>query len=135
MAHIVIVGAGFGGLSVAYELKHLLHGNHEITLISDEPTFTFIPSLPWVAFKMRQLEDVQLPLAPLLARQGIRWQHGRVTGLDPDQKRVSVGEDITFDYDYLVIATGASLAYHLMPGLGPEDGYTQSVCNAHHNQR
>lgn len=132
MAHIVIVGAGFGGLSAAYELKHFLHGKHEITLISDEPNFTFIPSLPWVAFNLRRLDEVQLPVEPLLKRQGIRWQQGRVTALDPDQKRVSVGEDITFDYDYLVIATGASLAYHLMPGLGPEEGYTQSVCNPHH---
>lgn len=132
MAQIVIVGAGFGGLSAAYELKHFLHGKHEITLISDEPNFTFIPSLPWVAFNLRRLDQVQLPVEPLLKRQGIRWQQGRVTALDPDQKRVSVGEDITFDYDYLVIATGASLAYHLMPGLGPEEGYTQSVCNPHH---
>ena len=132
MAHIVIIGAGFGGLSVAYELKHLLKGRHEITLISDEPTFTFIPSLPWVAFNLRGLDQVQLPLKPLLDKKGIHWQHGKVTALDPEQKRVTVEEESTFDYDYLVVATGASLAYHLMPGLGPEQGYTQSVCNAHH---
>ncbi|MFB6276739.1 MAG: NAD(P)/FAD-dependent oxidoreductase, partial [Halothece sp.] len=132
MAHIVIIGAGFGGLSVAYELKHLLKGRHEITLISDEPTFTFIPSLPWVAFNLRRLDQVQLPLKPLLDKKGIHWQHGKVTALDPEQKRVTVEEESTFDYDYLVVATGASLAYHLMPGLGPEQGYTQSVCNAHH---
>ena len=132
MAQIVIVGAGFGGLSVAYELKHLLRGNHEITLISDEATFTFIPSLPWVTFNLRRLDQVQLPLEPLLQKQGIHWRHGRVTGLDPEEKRVRVEDEITLDYDYLVIATGASLAYELVPGLGPEDGYTQSVCNAHH---
>ncbi len=132
MAHIAIIGGGFGGLSVAYELKHLLEGNHEITLISDESTFTFIPSLPWVTFGLRRLDQVQLPLEPLLQKQGIHWQHGRVTALDPEEKRVTVEEDKTWEYDYLVIATGASLAYNLMPGLGPEEGYTQSVCNAHH---
>ena len=132
MAEIVIVGAGFGGLSAAYELKHLLKGKHEITLISDQPTFTFIPSLPWVTFNLRRLDQVQLPLEPLLQKYGIHWQHGKVTALDPEEKRVTVEEEITLEYDYLIIATGASLAYHLMPGLGPEDGYTQSVCNAHH---
>ncbi|MFP4132609.1 MAG: NAD(P)/FAD-dependent oxidoreductase [Halothece sp.] len=132
MAHIAIIGGGFGGLSVAYELRHLLGRNHEITLISDETTFTFIPSLPWVTFGLRRLEQVQLPLEPLLKRKNIRWQNGRVTQLDPDQQRVMVEGEIQFDYDYLVIATGASLAYNLMPGLGPEEGYTQSVCNAHH---
>ncbi|AFZ49931.1 NAD(P)/FAD-dependent oxidoreductase [Dactylococcopsis salina] len=132
MAQIVIIGAGFGGLSVAYELKHLLRGKHKITLISDEPNFTFIPSLPWVAFNLRKLEQVQLSVKPLLEKQGIHWQQGRVTALDPNEKRVRVGEDITFNYDYLVIATGASLAYELIPGLGPEEGYTQSVCNPHH---
>ena len=132
MGHIVIIGAGFGGLSVAYELKHLLNRHHAITLISDEPTFTFVPSLPWVAFNLRRLDQVQLPLQPLLDKKGIHWQQGRVTALDPEQKRVSVGAVMTLTYDYLVVATGASLAYHLMPGLGPEPGYTQSVCSAHH---
>ena len=37
-------------------------------------------------------------------------------------------EGSSVDYDYLVIATGPKLAFEEVPGLGPHDGYTQSVC-------
>lgn len=46
MARIVVIGAGLGGLPAAYELRHLLPRQHQVTLISDRPKFTFVPSLP-----------------------------------------------------------------------------------------
>jgi sulfide:quinone oxidoreductase len=60
MAHIVIVGAGLGGLPTAYELRHILPRQHQITVISESPHFTFIPSLPWVQIKPP--EETPLPL-------------------------------------------------------------------------
>ncbi len=48
MAHIVVIGAGLAGLPTAYELRHLLPRQHKITLLSNTPKFTFLPSLPWV---------------------------------------------------------------------------------------
>jgi sulfide:quinone oxidoreductase len=42
--------------------------------------------------------------------------------------------DQVINYDYVVIATGADLALDALPGLGPENGYTQSVCNPHHTE-
>lgn len=131
MVHIVVLGAGLGGLPTAYELRHLLPQCDRITLISDNPKFTFIPSLPWVAFDLTPLENVQLDLAMLLSRRGIDWLHGKVTHIDPRARTLKVAAQ-TIDYDYAVIATGASLALDAVPGLGPENGYTQSVCNPHH---
>ncbi|MGC9503599.1 NAD(P)/FAD-dependent oxidoreductase [Baaleninema sp.] len=131
MAHIAIVGGGIGGLPTAYELRHLLPREHKITLISDRSKFTFIPSLPWVAFDMTPLENVQLEIEPLLKWRGIDWVDGRVTHLDPEAKTLVAG-DRTLNYDYLVIATGASLNTDAVPGLGPDKGYTHSVCNPHH---
>ena len=131
MAHVVVVGAGLGGLPTAYELRHLLPPSHRITLISDKPEFTFIPSLPWVAFDLTPIEKIQLNVEKLVKRRGIDWELGIVAALDPDAKQIAVG-DKTIDYDYAVIATGASLALDAVPGLGPEQGYTHSVCNPHH---
>jgi sulfide:quinone oxidoreductase len=66
MAHIVVIGAGLGGLPTAYELRHLLPHSHPITVISAVPDFTFIPSLPWVAMGLKSLASIQIPLAPHL---------------------------------------------------------------------
>ncbi|PAX55227.1 NAD(P)/FAD-dependent oxidoreductase [Brunnivagina elsteri] len=131
MVHIVVLGAGIGGLPTAYELRRLLPKCDRITLISDNPKFTFIPSLPWVAFDLTPLENIQLDIENLLLRRGIDWIEGKVTALDPDAQTLNVAEKIV-NYDYVVIATGASLALDAVPGLGPEQGYTQSVCNPHH---
>ncbi|NJO72630.1 MAG: FAD-dependent oxidoreductase [Leptolyngbyaceae cyanobacterium RM1_406_9] len=131
MAHIVVIGAGLGGLPTAYELRHLLPQPHQITVISDASTFTFIPSLPWVALGLTPLESIQIPLEAQLTSRQIGWIHGKVDKLDPDRQRVWVGEK-SIAYDYLVVATGAELALDAVPGLGPDQGYTQSVCNPHH---
>ncbi len=131
MAHIVVIGAGLGGLPTAYELRHLLPRQHRITLIGDTPKFTFIPSLPWVALDLTSLAKIQLEVSPLVTRRGIEWIMGRVTHIDPQQQVLKVGET-AIAYDYVVIATGAELALDAIPGLGPTHGYTQSVCNPSH---
>jgi sulfide:quinone oxidoreductase len=131
MAHIVVIGAGIAGLPTAYELRHILPREHRVTLISDKPKFTFIPSLPWVAFGEIGLDRIQLDLDKLLKGRGINWVSGKVTEMDPhDRWLVAGGEKI--EYDYAIIATGAELAMDAIPGLGPEQGYTHSVCNPHH---
>jgi sulfide:quinone oxidoreductase len=131
MAHIVVIGAGLGGLPTAYELRHLLSHRHHITLISDTPQFTFLPSLPWVALGLTALESIQVKLLNRLEPRGIHWIQGRVAEIDPNNHQLVVNQE-QLSYDYLVIATGAELALDAVPGLGPDNGYTQSVCNPHH---
>jgi sulfide:quinone oxidoreductase len=131
MANIVIIGAGLGGLPTAYQLRHLLPHRHRVTLISNTPQFTFIPSLPWVALGLTPLASIQVGLANRLEPRGIDWVHGQVEQIDPDQQQIVVGSQ-RLSYDYLVIATGAELNLETVPGLGPDNGYTQSVCNPHH---
>ncbi len=131
MANIVVIGAGIGGLPTAYELRHLLPHFHRVTLISDTPKFTFIPSLPWVALGLTQLLQIQVDIEKAVSGRGIEWVMGRVTEINPEKRQLTVGET-TIAYDFAVIATGAELALDAVPGLGPEGGYTHSVCNPHH---
>jgi sulfide:quinone oxidoreductase len=131
MAHVAVIGAGLAGLPTAYELRHILPRQHRVTLISDKPNFTFTPSLPWVAFDLTPLERVQLDVGKLLKGRNIDWIHGKVNHIDPENKTLVAGEQ-TLEYDYVVVATGPELATDAIAGLGPENGYTQSVCNPHH---
>lgn len=131
MAKVVVIGAGLGGLPTAYELRHLLPSQHTVTLISDRPQFTFIPGLIRVALNLNSLAHIQLDLSQLAQQQGIEWIQGKVTALEPENQRLSI-EDKIIDYDYVVIATGASLAFDEVSGLGPHEGYTQSVCTPKH---
>lgn len=136
MPNIAVIGAGLGGLPAAYELRHLLPRDCTVTLISNETHFTFIPGLIQVALDLKSLAHVQLDLQILTQRHGLAWACGNVTALDIANRRITLedpkmGEKI-IDYDYVMIATGASLAFEQISGLGPHDGYTQSVCTPDH---
>lgn len=132
MAKIAIIGAGLGGLPAAYELRHYLSRRHEVTLISEKPKFTFIPGLIQVALGLKPLHHIQLNLAKLAQRHGIKLIEKAVTGLDPEGKTIAFAGGDKLAYDYAVIATGASLNFAAIPGLGPHGGYTQSVCTPSH---
>lgn len=139
MAKIVVIGAGIAGLPAVYELRHLLSRSHRVTLISPSPKFTFIPSLPWVTLGLTSLSNVQIDIKKALEKHSQRLLNnrsieliiGEVTQLDPINQEITVGDSI-IPYDFAIIATGAELALDVIPGLGPEGGYTQSVCNPHH---
>jgi sulfide:quinone oxidoreductase len=47
-ARIVVLGAGIGGVPMAFEMKENISDDHQVTVISDSPTFHFAPSNPWV---------------------------------------------------------------------------------------
>jgi len=132
MAHIIVIGAGLGGLPTAYELRHHLKNKHQVTLVSDRPQFTFIPGLIQVVLGKIPLEHVQLDVATLCKRHGLEWVYSGVVRVDPHRQTVQLANDQTLDYDYLVIASGSSLAFDEIPGAGPHGGYTQSVCNPAH---
>jgi sulfide:quinone oxidoreductase len=131
MARVVVIGAGLGGLPAAYELRRLLPRCHQVTLISNQPKFTFVPSLPWIGLGLRSLDCIQLELAKIVPQHGIELILDAVTTINPKSKQI-VLKDRLLNYDYVVIATGPELALDVIPGLEPEEGYTQSICNPHH---
>lgn len=132
MAHIVIMGAGLGGMPAAYELRALLPQEHKITVLNPTDTFQFTPSNPWVAVGWRQREAVTLPIGPLLERKGIAFVPQAVTAIDAAANRLTLEGGQTLDYDYLVITTGPKLSFDEVPGAGPHGGHTHSVCTVGH---
>ena len=131
MANIVVLGAGIGGVSMAYELKEAVGREHTITLVSNTSYFQFTPSNPWVGVGWRSKEDITVELAPLVAKFGIAFIHQAAKRLHPAESRLELADGRHVDYDYIVVATGPELAFDEVPGLGPE-GHTQSVCTVDH---
>ncbi len=103
-------------------------------MIEPRDVFTFIPSLVWLPFGIRDADDVTFPLAPLYARKGIRFVNEAATAIDLDGRTVTTSGGEQIAYDGLLIATGPRLAFEKIPGLGPVGGYTQSICNLEHAQ-
>jgi sulfide:quinone oxidoreductase len=58
MAHIVIMGAGLGGMPAAYEMQEKIGKGDKVTVISNGETFHFTPSNPWVGVKWRARKDI-----------------------------------------------------------------------------
>lgn len=128
--HIVIIGASFGGLNVAFDLRRLLkHKDHKITVISKDPRFIFIPSLPWVAMGSKTIDDISFELDGPLKSKRIDFIEASVEKIDPGSSQVHTAAG-TVDYDYLVIATGHRSANEAVPGLGPFDGPAHSLMSA-----
>jgi sulfide:quinone oxidoreductase len=131
---IVIVGAGIGGLPTAYELREKLGKHHQITVLSDSPTFQFVPSNPWVAVNWRKRDDICIDVEKPLQKKGISLNASGLRKLDPESRRLELGDGSSLEYDYLVLTTGPRLAFDEIAGLGPEH-YTHSVCHIDHAER
>jgi len=132
MAHIVILGAGLGGIPTAVEMKSLARPEDKVTVINNTDTYTFIPSNPWVAVGWRTPEQVEVPLPGMFEKRGIEFIAVPALKVLPDVNRIELTDGRSVNYDFLIIAVGPDLAFDEIPGLGPETGFTQSVCQTNH---
>lgn len=131
MAHIVILGAGIGGVPAAYEMNQLKRPQDRITVISDVEYFQFTPSNPWVAVRWRKPEQIKVPIGPVLAQQGIEFIAAAAKRVQPESNEVELIDGRSIHYDFLIIATGPRLAFDEVEGLGPH-GNTASICTVEH---
>ena len=132
MTHIVVLGAGIGGMSAAYELRGTLGPDPRITVIGEGDLFSFTPSNPWVAVGWRKPQDVQIAVPSHLANKKIAFEGAGAELVEPAHNRVRLRDGRHVAYDHLVIATGPRLAFDEIPGLGPDTGFTQSICTTGH---
>jgi len=101
---VVIIGGSFGGLSLAYKLERLLPSKKcDITLISKDRRFVFIPSLPWLAMGIKTMEQISFDLEGPLTRKGVRFVNDTVRQIDTGSQKV-LSNDAEYGYDYLVNA-------------------------------
>ena len=131
MTSIVVLGGSFAGINAAFELELELGQSAEITVVSRDPRFVFVPSLIWVVPGWRKPGQISMQLEPILYRRGVKFRHATVEHIDPEQNKVFTDKG-EIPYDYLLIATGAKYNFSVVPGLGPDEGTSHSVCSLKH---
>src|SRR6201988_1761800 len=112
--HVVVVGAGFGGLEVA---EHLAHVPVEVTLIDRHNYHTFQPLLYQVAPSLLNAEDVGAPVRSMFRHQdNVTFRMATVSGVDVAGRTIHLEGGNQIAYDYLVLAGGATVNYFNTPG-------------------
>jgi sulfide:quinone oxidoreductase len=114
-ATTVILGAGFGGIVCANQLRRLLPPEHRIVLIDKGSTFSFGAAKTWVAIGGKKVSEIQSPLEPL-KRRGIDLVQAEILSLDPKSRSVETSSG-SFTGDHLVVALGADMDMGAIPGL------------------
>jgi len=105
---VVIVGAGFGGLSAA---KALAGAPVDVVLVDKRNYHLFQPLLYQVATAGLSPADIAAPIRGIVRRQAnVSVVLGKVTGIDPAAREV-LTDEARISYDFLVLATGARHAY------------------------
>ena len=111
MSRIVVLGAGIGGVPMAFELREKLGRKVDIDVVAESEWFQFVPSNPWVSVSWRKPEDVKVHLPPVFARLGIGFHACGARQVRPEKNEVLLNDGRALPYDYLVIATGPNLAF------------------------
>jgi NADH dehydrogenase len=105
---VVVIGAGFGGLSVAKALKR---APVDLVVIDRENYHLFQPLVYQVAMAELSGNDISASIRAVLARQkNTRVLLGEVSAID-FERRVVTTQDCTVEFDYLVLAAGARPNY------------------------
>ena len=133
MKSIVIIGGGSGGVSVANHLAYNLRGemrsgNVFITVVEGSKSHYYQPGFLEIPFGMLEKDETYRPVEKMLAR-GIKLVNGIVKKIDLVGKKVYL-DNRAIDYDFIVIATGASYNYDAVPGLRENTENMYSFQNA-----
>ncbi len=111
--HVVIIGAGFAGLSAVGKLRK---SGFRVTVIDKNLYSTFQPLLYQVATGGLNPGDVAYPVGGFTTRRDARYIRGDLVAIDPGARVVTLAGGREIGYDYLILATGVSANYFGVKG-------------------
>jgi sulfide:quinone oxidoreductase len=118
--HVLIIGAGFGGLELATRLSETHQDAVRVTLLDRNDAFVFGYSKLEVMLGRQTAEEIRLPYSNFV-KDGVELRQETVTAIDPAARHVTTDAN-SYDADFLVIAMGADYDMAATPGLS-EDGF------------
>ena len=113
--HVLILGAGFGGLELATRLSETLRDAVRVTLLDRNDSFVFGYSKLELMLGRETADDVRLHYRDI-HKDGVEFRQETVTGVDPVARRVTTDAS-AYDADFLVVAMGADYDMAATPGL------------------
>jgi NADH dehydrogenase len=111
--HVLICGAGFGGLSA---IDRLTRSGLRVTLLDRHLYSTFQPLLYQVATAGLNPGDVAYPAGGFVRRYGAIYRRGELSAIDPAARLVKLADGRELGYDYLILAAGVSASYYGIKG-------------------
>src|ERR671919_1267518 len=124
---ILILGAGFGGLTTANLLQKnlsLSSVEHQISIADSKDYFIMGLVNLWILSGIRTLEDSKIALSRL-ENKGISFLDGEVTAIDIVSKTVTIrgSSTLRLEYDYLVVSLGSEFALEEVKGFLENGGF------------
>jgi NADH dehydrogenase len=123
---VVILGAGFGGLTAAKALAK----DAEVTLVDRHNFQTFLPLLYQVSTAGLAADHVVHPVRGALRDSGVKFRMGSPISLDHKNKSVKLDSSETLDFDHLIVALGSATADFGVPGVNEYGLGMKSVSEA-----
>jgi len=129
--HVVIVGAGFGGLACAKKLRK--SAAYSVTLVDRNPYQLFSPLLYQVATASLPEDDIAFPVRT--AYREVQFIRAEVTNVDTGAKTLTLSTGKTLSYDDLVLAVGSEGTTFGIPGVAEHTLQMKSVAHAREIRR
>lgn len=128
MKNIVVIGAGYGGLTAALRLERLLkrHPFFKVHLIDKNPFHTIKTQLHEAAVRKA---EVSIPLYKILKNRNIQFHLGEVQNIDVENKTVQI-KDKLLPYLFLIIAIGSKVNYYNIRGMAKHSFPLQTLYDA-----
>lgn len=129
--HIVILGAGYGGLLSALTVrKYMSKAEARVTVVNQYPTHQIITELHRLAAGSASEQAVAMPLAKLFAGKDIDLKIAKVNSFSVENKQVVLSDGVMLTYDALVVGLGSTTAYFGIPGLEEYSMVLKSAADA-----
>jgi sulfide dehydrogenase [flavocytochrome c] flavoprotein subunit len=119
--HVVVVGGGYGGATVAKYLRMWSEGGVQVTLVERNPTFISCPISNLVIGGQKTMEDITVSYDNLKSKWGVRVIQDDVVAVDAAKKTVSLKAGGALSYDRLVLSPGVDFMWDEIPGLKSAD--------------
>jgi len=115
MGRVVVVGAGYGGLTAAKYLRMWSDGAIEVTLVDPNEAFVSCPISNLVIGGSKTIADITVSYAGL-DKHGVKRVRDTVTAIDADKRQVRLASGGTLAYDRLVVSPGIEFMYDRLQG-------------------
>ena len=112
--HVLILGAGFGGMELATRLSETIPDEVRVTLIDRNDAFFFGFSKLEVMLGRQSADEIRLRYSDFV-KDGVEFRQETVTGVDPVLRRVATNAG-TYDADFVAVALGADYDFAATPG-------------------